>query len=145
VTTLLPKSLAENIAFVFTNVPSPLAWQVYADTIPDVLRNAPRFLLDNPVGLEKKYLALRKNSKKKKLRTVMRRAVRASEEKALEMLVKLFDWLDGLGHTPHGRLSTFMTRLGVLRQRSRTSSLRWTKRRQRRWKSTNSLSHSKLM
>jgi hypothetical protein len=30
----------------------------------------------------------------------MRKAVQAGEDRALEMLVKLFDWLDGLGPQP---------------------------------------------
>jgi hypothetical protein len=97
---IFPKSLAENIAFVFTNVPSPLSWNFSADTIPDMLRGAERFLLDNPVALQKRYLFLRGHPDKKKLRTVMRRAVLAGEDRALEMLVKLFDWLDGLGSQP---------------------------------------------
>ena len=97
---IFPKSLAENIAFVFTNVPSPLSWNFSADTIPDSLRGAEQFLLDNPIALQKKYLVLKNDSNKKKVRTVMRKAVQAGEERALEMVVKLFDWLDGLGSQP---------------------------------------------
>jgi hypothetical protein len=97
---VFPKSLAENIAFVFTNVPSPLSWNFSTDTIPAVLKDADHFLLDNPIALQKKYLALRGDSNKKKVRMVMRKAVLAGEDRALEMLVKLFDWLDGLGPQP---------------------------------------------
>ena len=92
---MLPKSLAENIAFVLTNVSSALSMKSSEDIIPSVLRDVPRFLLDNPVALQKKYLALKGNLGKKKLRAVVRRAVLAGEERALEMLVDLFDWLDG--------------------------------------------------
>ena len=93
---IFPKSLAENTAFVFTNVPSLLSWNEPAitDTIPDVLGDVPRFLLDNPVALQKKYLALKGDSSEKKLWTGY---VRVDDERALEMLVKLFDWLGGLG------------------------------------------------
>ncbi len=97
---IFPKSLAENIAFVFTNVPSPLSWNFSADTIPDSLSDAEQFLLDNPVALQKKYLVLKGDSNKKKVRMVMRKAVLAGEERALEMVVKLFDWLDGLASQP---------------------------------------------
>ena len=97
---IFPKSLAENIAFVFTNVPSPLSWNFSTDTIPDSLRDAEQFLLDNPVALQKKYLVLKGDANKKKVRMVMRKAVQAGEERALEMVVKLFDWLDGLGSQP---------------------------------------------
>jgi len=97
---IFPKSLAENIGFVFTNVPSPLSWNFSNDTIPDVLRDADQFLLDNPIALQKKYLALKDDLNKKKKRVLMRKAVLAGEERALEVLVELFDWLDGLGSQP---------------------------------------------
>ena len=97
---IFPKSLADNIAFVFTNVPSPLSWNFSEDTIPDSLRDAEQFLLDNPVALQKKYLVLKGDLNKKKTRMVMRKAVLAGEERALEMVVKLFDWLDGLVSQP---------------------------------------------
>ena len=97
---IFPKSLAENIAFVFTNVPSPLSWNFSADSIPDSLREAEQFLLDNPVALQKKYLALEGGPNKKKMRTLIRNAVLAGEERGLEMAVKLFDWLDGLEPQP---------------------------------------------
>jgi len=97
---IFPRSLAENIAFVFTNVSSPLSWNFSADTIPEMLRDAERFLLDNPVALQQKYLVLKEQPDKKKLKSVIRKAVLAGEERALEMLVKLFDWLDGLQSQP---------------------------------------------
>ena len=97
---IFPKSLAQNIAFLFTNVLSPFSWNFSTDTLPDMFRDVPQFLLDNPVALQKKYLDLKYHSNKKKQRAVMRKAVLAGEERALEMLVKLFDWLDGLGSHP---------------------------------------------
>ena len=84
---------------MFTNTPSPLSWNFPEDTIPDALRDVPNFLLENPVALQKRYLAMEGDSSKKKLLRLMRKAVLACEEKALEMLVTLFDWLDGL--RPH--------------------------------------------
>ena len=65
-----------------------------------MLREVPIFALDNPVGLQKKYLALKGDSNKKNLRTRMREAVLAGEQKALEMMVRLFDWLDRLKSQP---------------------------------------------
>ena len=97
---IFPKSLADNISFMFTNVPSPLSWNFSEDTIPEVLRAAEPFLFDNPVALQKKYHTLKGDLTKKKVRTVMRKAVLAGEERALEELVKLFDWLDRLRSQP---------------------------------------------
>ena len=100
---IFPKSLTENISFMFTNVPSPLFSNFDMDTLPEVLRAAEPFLFDNPVAAvaaQKKYNYLRGDLAKKKVKTVMRNAVLASQEKALEELVKLFDWLDCLRPQP---------------------------------------------
>ena len=97
---IFPKSLAENVSFMFTNVPSPLSWNFSADTIPEVLRAAEPFLFDNPVALQKKYNALKSDTTKKKVRGILRKAVLAGQERALEELVKLFDWLDRLRSQP---------------------------------------------
>ena len=70
------------------------------DTIPYVLRNVPHFHLDNPVALQKKYLTLKGDQTKKDVKTELRRHVKAGEQKALEMMVKLFDWLDSLEPQP---------------------------------------------
>jgi len=96
---IFPKSLAENIAFVFTSVPSLLSLNFSEDSIPEVLIGAERFFLDNPVALQQKYLARKGPQDKKKLRD-WRRLTLAGEQNALEVLVELFDWLDGLESQP---------------------------------------------
>ena len=58
------------------------------------------FCLDNPIALQKMYLKFEGDSDKQTKLAEMRRAVQAGEERALEMLVDLFDWLDGLGPQP---------------------------------------------
>ncbi|KAF8320499.1 hypothetical protein DL93DRAFT_2052816, partial [Clavulina sp. PMI_390] len=94
---LFPKTLASNIGFLFTNVSSPLSWNFSLDTLPSVLKNAPLYLLDNPVALQKKYEKLKGQSGiTNKVLNDMKKAVRAGEQAALEMLVDVFDWLDGL-------------------------------------------------
>ena len=97
---IFPKSLADNIAFLFTNISSPLSWNFSMDNIPDALKDARLFFLDNPIALQKNHLKLKGDSNKKKLRPEMRKAIQVGEEQALEMLVDLFDWLDGLGPQP---------------------------------------------
>ena len=88
---IFPESLASNTAFMFTHVSSPPHWSFSRDAVTEVLRDAPQFLLDNPVPLQKK-------SSKPKGGPNMKKG-RAPEGNALEMLVDLFDWLDGL--EPH--------------------------------------------
>ena len=85
---------------MFTNVSSPLSWNVSQDTIPDVLRDAAQFPFDNPVALQKRYLSLRDNMNMKEVIASLRKLVQESEERTLEVLVELFDWLDGLGSQP---------------------------------------------
>ena len=93
---IFPKPLASKIAFMFTNVLSPLHWNFSGDTIPEVLQDAPHFLLSNPLALQRKYLKLKDNQNVKKERGYWCKEVKAAEQVALEMLVDLFDWLDGL-------------------------------------------------
>ena len=99
---IFPKTLADNIAFVFTNVLNPLASNFSQDTVPPVLKGAPQFHLDNPVALQKKYIELvtKGDQSRKNLKTDIRKHVMAGEQKALEMMVKLFDWLDRLEPQP---------------------------------------------
>ena len=93
---LFPKTLAKNIAFLFTNSPTYLSLNVSKGVIPEVLREAPQFLLDNPIALQRKFLESKDEPDKKKGRKEMQKAVKIAEQRALEMLVDLFDWLDDL-------------------------------------------------
>ena len=104
---IFTKSLAGNIAFVFTNVLSPLHWNFSEDTIPDVLKEVPHFLINNPVALQKKYLKLRDDPYMKTGRAEFRKAVKGGEENALETLVELFDWLDRLEPQPMADIVPF--------------------------------------
>ena len=98
--TLFPKSLANDIAFVFTNVLSPLHSTFSGHTIPDDLKNSPQFVFNNPIALQKRYLKLKGGSSNSKERADLRKAVKVAEQTALEMLVGLFDWLDSLEALP---------------------------------------------
>jgi hypothetical protein len=97
---IFPKELVDNIAFMFTNVKSPLSWNFSKDTIPPMLENAPRFLLDNPIALQKKYLNLKDDPSMRRGRVNLRKAVEFGELCALDVLVELFDWLDGIEPRP---------------------------------------------
>jgi len=105
--TIFTKSLASNIAFVFTNVLSPLHWNFSEDTIPDLLKEAPHFLINNPVALQKKYLKLKDDPSMRTGRAEFRKAVKGGEENALETLAELFDWLDRLEPQPMTNIIPF--------------------------------------
>ena len=94
--TAFPKSLANSIAFMFTNVANPLCWNFCQDTIPAVLKDAPQFQIDNPVALQGKYSKLKDDPSMRNIRAQMHTEVKDGEQGALEMLVNLFDWLDSL-------------------------------------------------
>lgn len=86
---------------MFTNVSSPLAWNFSQDTIPLVLANTSQFLLDNPVAMQKKYLEMKNNKKiPVETRRQLRKGVMDGEQKALDMLATMFDWLDTLSPQP---------------------------------------------
>jgi len=97
---IFPKTLANRVAFLLTNITNPLCVNFSKDTVPDVFKGAPQFLLDNPIALQRKYLNLKDNPDMKKRRTQFREAVNVAERDALEMLVDLFDWLGGLEPQP---------------------------------------------
>ena len=80
---------------MFTNVSDPLHWNFPRDTLPEVLQDAPQFLLNNPVALKREHSKL-KDPNMNKERAKLRNAMKTAEQDTLEMLVKLFDWLDGL-------------------------------------------------
>jgi len=96
---LFPKSLANNIAFLLSNVPNELYLNIPDDAIPEGLKHAPKSLINNPIALQKNYL---KQKDRMNARTAKKRQelVKDAEQDALEMLVTLFDWLDGLQPQP---------------------------------------------
>jgi len=96
---ILPKTLGNHIAFMFTNVTSWLSCNFPWDTVPEVFKDAPQFLLDNPVAVQKKYLQFADLYPEEGTRA-MRNDVEAGEQRALEMLVEFFDWLDGREQLP---------------------------------------------
>ena len=55
---IFPKTLVNNIAFLFSNVTTSLSFNFCKATIPEALKTAPQFLIDNPISLQKKYLEL---------------------------------------------------------------------------------------
>ena len=82
---LIPKALANNIAFMFTHVWIPSLSDSLQSKVPPLLKSDPIFLLDNPITPVGYGGRGRSKSHKRK---------------ALEMLVELFDWLDSLEPQP---------------------------------------------
>ena len=85
----------KSICSVLSNISSLLYQNFPGNTVPDILKGAPQFTLNNPVTLQKKYLKLKNGQSMKTGRTDLQQMVKADEQRALEMFVDLFDWLDG--------------------------------------------------
>jgi hypothetical protein len=93
---IFPNIVPNNVAFLFTNVSSPIYFNFPQHTLPGFLKDAPHFLLDNPIALQKKYLKMKDGPNMKMRRTDLHGAVKAIEQNALETLVDFFDRLDSL-------------------------------------------------
>ena len=91
---------SRNVAFLLTNTSNALFRNFSEDILPDAFKDAPQFLLNNPIALQRKYLTLKGEANTRSQRTYFKEVVKASEQDALEMLVDLFDWLDGLEPQP---------------------------------------------
>ncbi len=87
---LFPNTLVKNIACMFTKTLSTLLWNVSQKMGPEALKNAPAFCLENPIVPREGGNG----------RPHVKELVKVWEQRALEMLVTLFDWLDGLESQP---------------------------------------------
>jgi hypothetical protein len=92
------RTLSKNAAFLLTNTSNLLYRNLSGDILPGVCKDAPQFLLNNPIALERRYLELKGNGglNTRGQMTRFREMIKASEQDTLEMLAGLFDWLDGL-------------------------------------------------
>ncbi|KAM6499732.1 hypothetical protein JOM56_005240 [Amanita muscaria] len=100
---IFPRSLADNIGIVFTNVDDRFSWNFDQESLPESLRNTDRqFLVNNPLAKWKKYDKWCSQPPKKKKHAKLKgiQAVREAHNKALEELVPMFDWLDTLEPQP---------------------------------------------
>ena len=100
---IFPRTLAENIGIVFTNVAGLLSCNFDPDSLPDALRGIPNnhFLLDNPLALRKKLIHFRgQRTTNKRVLAELESAVKDGHTRALRELVLLFDWLDTLEPQP---------------------------------------------
>ena len=90
---IFPNAVTNNLAFLSTNVSSPLYLNY---TLPGFLKDAPQFLLDNPIALQKKFREIKDGPDMKMRRSDVHKEIKAIEQNTLEMLVDFFDLLDSL-------------------------------------------------
>lgn len=91
-----PAGNVGNVAFLLTNA-SDLLSRNFSPPATDMLKDAPQFLLNNPLALQKTYRRFKDTQKGK---AGLREVIEEEGENAMGMLVGLFDWLDGLERRP---------------------------------------------
>jgi len=94
--TIFPKTLVNNIASVVTNAQSSLVRVHYQENIPEALKSSPVFFLDNPMVRQLTFTGPN-----------MKKIVKDREQGALEILVELFNWMDGLEPQPVTEITSF--------------------------------------
>jgi len=94
--TIFPKTLVNNIAFVFTNVRRSRRRDLCQENIPGALKSSLVFFLDNPIVRQLTYAG--PNTTK---------IVKGREQGALEILVEFFNWMDGLEPQPVTGITSF--------------------------------------
>jgi len=97
---IFPRTPSKNVAFLLTNTSNPLFQNFPGDILPEAFKDAPQFLLNNPIALQRKYVELMDGANTRSQVRDFREAVEASEQDTLEMLVDLFGWLDSLKPQP---------------------------------------------
>ncbi len=91
-----PRTRSNNVALLLTNTSNALFRNLSGDTLPEGFKNAPQFLLNNPIALQRRYIELKDAPNTIAQGHIFRDAVKTSERDTLEMLVDLFDWLESL-------------------------------------------------
>ena len=98
-TSIFPRTIANNIGVLITNVPDELSCNFEVNSLPQALLSAhvPLFMLDNPIARERKFRDLQQDPQKRlrpDQRERMRMFVQETHKKALNVFVELFDWID---------------------------------------------------
>jgi AIG1 family len=96
--TMFPRSIVNNIGFMFTNVPDALSFNFQSNTLPEELRNAERWTIQNPVAQFVKYQEAKSNNSRRRqsepqLRA-LQRLLHSNFAITMETLNCFFVWLD---------------------------------------------------
>ncbi|KAF9255382.1 hypothetical protein L218DRAFT_1081876 [Marasmius fiardii PR-910] len=98
-TAIFPRTLVQNIGFIYTNVSNPLSCNFVKDSLPSELQDAEDFLLDNPLAMWRKYKDI-EGELSSQMRQKHFLTVQDAERKALDVLASLVDWIDQCSPQP---------------------------------------------
>lgn len=89
---ILPRSIANNIAILFTKVSDPMSFNLQVDSLPSSLQESCIFFLNNPIALTKQCQA--RNNPFLQVQAVTPGAIGDAHPNAVGMLAQVFDWLN---------------------------------------------------
>ena len=99
-TAMFPRSIADNIGIVFTNVASPMNVNFDFDSLPAQIPRDHVFYVNNPLALQRKLMIMDKSTQSPRVARSLRLEVTESEAKALGALASMLDWLDTVTPQP---------------------------------------------
>lgn len=91
---IFPRSIADNIAIIFTMVSNPMAFNFQLESLPESLRKSEQYTLDNPIALMKRYREFEQKPTHHKQLPKLLKMVTDAHNEAVGMFADFFDWLD---------------------------------------------------
>lgn len=95
ISSMFPSSIVDNVAFLFTMVPSPLHFNFKRETLPDAVRNAKFWGIDNPlVSWLRFQKAVNSGDLPEGVEEESRDELKHAYDKGLRVLNSFFKWVD---------------------------------------------------
>jgi hypothetical protein len=91
---MFPRSISDNIGFMFTNVPDALSFNFQPDTLPKEIRHAEVWTIQNPVAQHSKYEEAKTHGHTPVNLEKMAKLLQNSYITTMETLNDFFSWLD---------------------------------------------------
>jgi len=92
---MFPRSIADNIAILFTMVSHPMSCNFQLESLPQSLRNSEQYTVDNPISLMKRYKELEQQPHYRHLQAPrLLKVINDAHNSAVDTLADFFDWLD---------------------------------------------------
>ena len=120
---MFPRSLAENVAVLLTHVPNVLGCGLTQGALPEWLRgdNFRPFYIDNPVALWKRYGEMRLEQSPSEEVAEAEEVLRTAHKQVLKEMVKFFDWVVDV--KPQLAVQSNLVSISCSRTRSKTKIL----------------------
>jgi GTPase SAR1 family protein len=91
---IFPRSIAKNIAIIFTMIANPMSFNFQLESLPQSLRNSELHTLDNPIALMKRYREFENKPTHHKQLPKLLKMVEDAHNEAVDTFADFFDWLD---------------------------------------------------